>query len=343
MTNQLPNSRLQGRISLLSAITIFGIANAVTRKLTEIGAENLIDGRNPISFCNVLFVGNLCALLFLGIIYHRQWQIPNLRQINRKQWLMLILVAILGGVIAPTLIFMALSITTVNNVILIGQIDTPLILALSVWFLRERVNRWVVLGALVSFLGVALTVLLDISEKNQVVKMGMEIGRGELWVLIAAVSNSVANLISRMNLGQIPLGIFTLFRMLVGTIIFFFLATILYGPSHFIDVTSPFLWQWMLIYSAVIVVGGQILWFSGLRKSTASEVSLVTSFNPLAGVLGAYLILGEAPTIAQYLGGFVILCGIVLNQIGVYRLNQGVTIQPATDQKMSQTVGFKGI
>lgn len=332
-----------GKIYLLLAIAIFGAANAVTRKLTEIGAQNLIDGRNPISFCNVLFVGNLCALLFLSLIYYRQWRIPLLKSISLTNWLVMAVVAILGAVIVPTLVFTALDLTNVNNVILLGQIDTPLVLALSVWLLSERINRWVVAGAIVSFIGVALTVILQ-SPPSDAVSMGMgiEIGRGELYVLIAAVFKAVANLISKKSLQQIPLGIFSGFRMLVGTIVFFVATIVLYGAEHFMDVTSPFLWQWMLLYSAIIVVGGQLLWFSGLKRSNASEISFATAFNPLAGILAAYLLLGEIPTTAQYIGGAVILGGIVLNQIGGKKLSK-IPPEKETDAKMDDAIVFKGI
>ena len=48
ITNLL--NKIPGRTYLLVAILIFAASNSVTRRLTEIGAENLIDGRNPISF-----------------------------------------------------------------------------------------------------------------------------------------------------------------------------------------------------------------------------------------------------------------------------------------------------
>ncbi|MEM6591973.1 MAG: DMT family transporter [Cyanobacteria bacterium P01_C01_bin.73] len=323
MQSRLSGFQLSGRAYLLIAIVIFGAANAVTRKLTEIGAANLIDGRNPISFCNVLFVGNLCALILLSILYWRQWRWSVLRQIDLKQWLIMGVVAALGAAVVPTLIFTALSITAVNNVILIGQIDTPIVLALSVLLLGDRVNSWVIAGAVLSLVGVSLTVLLQPPSPDAVsMGMGLMIGRGELLTLIAAVGKAVANLISKVSLKQIPLGIFSVFRMAVGTVVFFVAALVLYGPEHFGDVASPFLWQWMLFYSAVIVVGGQLFWFSGLKRSSASEVSLATAFNPIAGVLAAFLLLGEAPTVAQYMGGVVILVGIGLNQVGLQRLNQ---------------------
>ena len=161
-----------GRLYLLLAIAIFGAANAVTRKLTELGELNLIDGRNPISFCNVLFIGNLCALILLAITYSREWRKPLLQQIKWQSWLSMAVVAILGAAIVPTLIFTALAITPVTNVILISQIDTPLVLALSVWVLGDRVNKWVVAGAVVSFIGVALTVLIQPPGTEMMSKIG---------------------------------------------------------------------------------------------------------------------------------------------------------------------------
>ncbi|MGB3613261.1 MAG: DMT family transporter [Elainellaceae cyanobacterium] len=333
-----------GRVYLMLAIAIFGAANAITRRLTELGAENTVNGHNPISFCNVLFVGNLCALLLLIPLYQHQWRSPILRQITIKQWFMMALVAILGAAIVPMLIFTALSITAVNNVVLVGQVDTPLVLALSVLLLHERVNGWVVAGAVVSFVGVVLTVVLQPPGSDMVsMGMGLQIGRGELLTLIAAVFKAIANLISKVSLAEIPLGVFSIFRMAAGTVFFFVAALILFDPSHFMDVTSEFLWRWMLLYSAVIVVGGQLFWFSGLRLSSASEISLATAFTPIAGVLAAYLILSEAPTLAQYIGGSVIIVGIALNQVGVRRLNAAIPEQRPTDKEMEESVMFKGI
>ena len=54
-----------GRTYLWIAILIFAAAASVVARLVEIGEANLIDGRNPISFCNLLFAGNLVAALTL--------------------------------------------------------------------------------------------------------------------------------------------------------------------------------------------------------------------------------------------------------------------------------------
>ncbi|RZM77371.1 DMT family transporter [Leptolyngbya iicbica] len=345
MDRQRQGFLVSGRVYLIIAVLIFGAANAVTRQLTDLGAAHFVDGHNPVSACNVLFVGNVCALGLLGMLYHRQLRPGVLRQMAGRQWAILTLIAIVGGALVPMLIFTALSITAVNNVVLISQLSAPLALALSAVFLGARVNVAVALGAIVAFVGVALTVLLPTASPDSVeTTMGLTIGKGDLLVLVAAVLQAIANLISKISLQTVPLGFFNVYRTLVGTVFFFVATIVLFEPSHFMDVTSPFLWQWMLLYSAVIVVGGQLAWFAGLKKSTASEISLATAFTPIAGVLAAYLILGEVPTVAQYVGGAVIVVGIVLNQIGVQQLNRATPLpKPPTPAAMNDKVLYKGV
>ncbi|MBD2773617.1 DMT family transporter [Iningainema tapete] len=341
------NRKIPGKTYLWLAILIFGAANAITRKLTEIGAQNLIDGRNPISFCNVLFVGNICALVMLILIYRRQWNIANLKQISWQNWLSLSFMAILSGALAPSLIFIALDHTMVTNVILIGRIETPLTLALSIWLIKERVNILTIFGAIISLLGVFTTVFLQVLWENMMSpSVFMTVGVGEIMVGIAAIALSISTIISKTSLQQIPLGIFSVFRISLATIVFFCIVLYLYGSQHFIDVFAPFLWQWMLIYSAVIVVFGQICWFTGLKRATTSDISLASSFTPIAGILAAYFILKEAPTAAQYIGGSIVLLGIFLSHLGNQRQQHSLNTSVARnniEQKMTNAGGFQGL
>ena len=296
-------------------------------------------------FCNVLFVGNLCALLALIAIYAKEWNIQTLKRLSSVDWIGLVALATLSGALAPSLIFLALEQTAVNNVVLIGRIEPPLALALSVLILKDRVNIWVVVGAIVSFFGVVLTVVLQTSSENMVDMAGFSIGRGELMAIFGAIALAISTIISKVALRQIPLGIFTIFRTATGTVIFFLVVIKLFGARHFIDVFSPFIWQWMLIYGAVIVVGGQLAWFRGLKTTNAADVSLASSISPVAGILAAYFILEEAPTMAQYIGGSVIIIGIILNQIGVSRqqIDSKIISKEIEQKNRDMEVGFKGI
>ncbi|MBD2488725.1 DMT family transporter [Aulosira sp. FACHB-615] len=339
--------RIPSQAYLWLAIVIFGASGAITRKLTEIGSQNLINGRNPISLCNVLFVGNICALLVLMLIYRQQWNKTALKQISVKNWLVLSVVSILSGALAPGLIFQALALTNVNNVILVGRLEPPLALALSIWLLKERVNLWEIVGAIAAFIGVTLTVILQPTGTHITNMPGFHLGTGEILAAVAAVAAAIATVIGKKSVSHIPLGIFTIYRTALGTVVFFFLALKLYGQHHFVEVFSPFLWRWMLLYSVVIVVLGQSLWFKGLRASTVSVASLVGSFAPIAGILAAYFILDEVPTLPQYIGGSLIVVGIFISQLGVMRQTRRATtanqVNSTEVQQVESEMGFKGI
>lgn len=340
-------SHIPGYIYLWLAIPIFGSSSAVTRKITEIGAQHFMGGHNPISYCNVLFTGNLCALVVLIAIHRHQWSRNTWRQISRREWIGLVIVAILSGALAPGLIFQALSLTPVTNVLLLGRLEPPLTLALSIWLLGERLNRWEVLGSIVAFTGVVLTIVLQTDRTHMTPVAGFQVGLGELMAVSGAICLSIATIVAKKHLTNVPLGIHNTVRTGLGTIVYFWLALSMYGFDHFIGVLSPFLWQWMLLYGTVIVVIGQSLWNKGFRASSIATASLVGSFAPIVGILAAYLILGEIPTQAQYIGGMVILIGLFLGQVGIKartdRLNKMGVISMETEQEVEGKMGFKGI
>ncbi|MGH2413876.1 MAG: DMT family transporter [Microcystaceae cyanobacterium] len=339
-------SQVPSSVYLWTAILIFAASNSITRKIIEIGERHLVNGRNPISLCNVLFVGNICAFLVMVPLFYQEWQLPTLKRLTRGDWMSLTVIGILSGALGPALIFAALDQTNVTNVVLISRLEPPITLALSVWLLGARVNAWTIAGSLVAFAGVAITAFLG-SSGQMIAMMGgiVQLGQGELLVGIGAVILAVATVISKLRLQAISLGIFSIFRTVVGTVVFFVLANALYGSNHFAEAFSPFLWGWMLIYAAVIVVAGQLCWFAGLRSSTSTEVSLANSFNPIAAIAMAYLILGEVPSAAQYLGGVIILIGIVLSLIGNLRQTK-TPLRPARldpANAMGMASGFRGI
>jgi drug/metabolite transporter (DMT)-like permease len=337
-------SQTPSSVYLGFALLIFASSNSITRKIVEIGKYNPIDGRNPISLCNVLFVGNICALGLMLLIFHKHWTLHNLKALTRKDWISLTVMGILSGAIVPALIFTALGQTNVTNIVLIGRIEPIFTLVLSVWLLQSQVNSWTILGSLASFAGAVTTAFLTNSTQKMTM-LGFQLGTGEILVAIAAVIASISIVVNKLQLQSIPIGIITIYRNVLGTLIFFLLANFLYGAKHFADVLSPFLWQWMLIYAAIIVVVGQLCWLMGLKKATSTEINLASLFNPIIAIFMAYLILGEVPTSAQYWGGSLLLVGVVLSFIG--NLYQSKTNQksskPILREAMEINIGFRGV
>lgn len=345
-TNHLQKilNRVPTSIYLAIAVLIFAASNSVTSKLIDIGKYHFIDGQNPISSCNVLFVGNLCALGLMLFIFHQDCKLSTLKVITRKHWISLTITGILSGAIAPWLIFTALEKTNVTNIVLIGRIEPILSLIWGAWLLGTRVNLWTISGSLISFLGVVITALLA-SSGQMMTMAGFQIGIGEFFVAIAAIISSLSTVMGKLQLKSIHLGIFMIYRNILGTVIFFLLANILYGMQHFSQVFSPFLWQWMLSYAGIIVVIGQLCWLTGLKNATSTQLNVASLLNPIAAIFMAYLILGEVPSFAQYLGGSFLLVGVILSFIGnLYqtKINREL-IKPNPREVMEMPMGFRGV
>jgi drug/metabolite transporter (DMT)-like permease len=320
------------------AVVLFAASNSIVKILIDLGAQHSIDGRNSITFCNLLCAGNMCAVIALFVIYRKQWTFKKLRSLSLTDWISLLALALMTNTFAPWLFFVALDTTMVTNVVLVAQIEPPLVLALSWLILGERLGLWSALGA-------ALCVVL-----LQPAEGAFMIGKGELFVALAAAINAVSTIISKQRLTRIPLGIFTVFRNMVGTVAFFGVASYYYGPVHFVDLASPFLWKWMLLYGGIIVVGGQVLWFTGLKAARSIDVLLASSATPIAGVLAAFLMLGERPMNAQYIGGVVLVLGIVIGLLAGRSQSKEDT-RVSTDKvddapsavKAERGTGFKGV
>lgn len=87
---------------------------ALCAGLVAVGERNLIDGRNPISYCNLLFAGNMVTALVLRVVYRREWRSARLKQIKGRQWLVQLGLAASSGALAPALMFTAIERTSVT-------------------------------------------------------------------------------------------------------------------------------------------------------------------------------------------------------------------------------------
>lgn len=306
-------SQGKGLIFVWIAIFIFASANSIVLLLFDVGANNPIHGRNPVSFCNVLFAGNIVACITMYVFYRKQWTREALAKLTFGDWASLIILAIITGALVPSLMFLALTNSSVTNTILVGRVEPIILIILSMVILKEKADVWPTIGAAIAFIGVAFTFYLESGGT------GFSFGKGEMQAAAAAALTAISTITAKVRLKNIPLGIFTVVRTGLGAFIFLGVTIYLLGLEHFVDLGSPLLWQLMLVYGAVIVVGGQYFWFVGIKSANTGDVSVASSFTPIAGVAFAFLLLGEEPSNAVLIGGGVIILGILVGQIGNFK------------------------
>jgi drug/metabolite transporter (DMT)-like permease len=315
------------------SILIAAASNSVVVKIQQLGAcHPTPHGVNPISYCNLLFAGSVVAFTTLLILRPKQIRPVELREFSLREWIVTIIAASLAGGVAPILLFEALSQTNVTGVVLAQTIEIPLVLLLAWILYGERSGLLAIMGGMIAFGGVFFTAWYGNGGK-------LALGHGEMMAILGTVAAVLATQLSRRVMERMSPVLFGVVRNFLG--IFLFAAIVLwhFGPGHFTDIFSPYLWAWTLVYGSLIVVLGQLTWFRGISSVSAADIALAAAFTPVAGVAFAWLLLGENPSAGQWIGGLVIMIGVVLNLVGE-RLH-GVPDAPM-EENVSGSV-FRGI
>lgn len=334
---------LMGAVLVWVAVLIYASSNSIVSLLAEIGRQSPIDGRNAISLCNLLFLGSLISLVPMIFMFWRDWTLENLRQLTRRQWIILTLSATLSSALTPGLFFIALDYTSVTNVVLIGRIEPPLFLLASVIILKEQLDRWALGAGIIALIGAVVMIALNDTGE------GFSFGKGEIAAVFATLSFIASTMVSRIGLNDIPLGIFSIYRTVLGTIIYYFLSIYLYGPLHFQDLFSTTVLTWVWVYAVIVIIGGQFAWNLGLKNARSGDISLATSFSPLAALVIAMVLLGEDPGPGLIPGALIIIAGIAVGQFGRMRAEPETETAPAVETDIEDAleaegrVNFKGV
>jgi O-acetylserine/cysteine efflux transporter len=71
-------------------------------------------------------------------------------------------------------------------------------------------------------------------------------------------------------------------------------------------------WLAAIFTTLISFVLAYLLWYRGLRVLTPSQTAVYIYLVPVFGLLAAWLVLGERPTLFLLLGGATILAGVIL-------------------------------
>ncbi|MEM9092313.1 MAG: DMT family transporter [Cyanobacteria bacterium P01_F01_bin.53] len=327
---------MMGIIFAWVAVLIYASSNSIVTLLTNVGQENLVNGRNAITFCNLLFLGSLISLVPMIFFFHRDWTKENLSKLKKSDWMFLTLSALLSSALTPGLFFFALEHTSVTNVVLIGRIDPPLFLLAAAFFLREELDLWALVGGLVALVGAVVMIMLKDGGAD------FMFGKGEIAAALATLSFIASTIVTRIGLKGVPLGIFSIYRTALGTLIYFFWAMYLFGAYHFQDLLEPVVLKWIWVYAIIVIIIGQFAWNIGLKRARAGDVALATSFSPLAGIFIAMVLLGEDPGSGLVPGALVIVAGIGIAQFGRIKRARAEKLAQEKALELEGSVNFKG-
>jgi drug/metabolite transporter (DMT)-like permease len=219
-------------------------------------------------------------------------------RIDKRQLSALVYVAFAANVFGDIAYFFALTRIPVVNAVLIGNMQPIFIVMMGFLVLREeRLSKFDYLGIVVM-----MTAGILIATRSLENLLTFRLGTyGDLVVLSATVAWSTTTIAFRKYLREMNAGVVTFYRFLFASLVF---AAYLMSSSGFAAVN---MYQLMI---GIVVGIGTILYFEGLKRNKAAEVSALELSTPLFAAVLGFLVLGELVTQIQIVGMSLLLIGV---------------------------------
>lgn len=210
-------------------------------------------------------------------------------------------VGIAGFLLAADLVLwnMAIVSTTVLEATLLVMLYPLLVAAVEILFLKRPLGWPLVAGGLVAFAGAAIMTLGPTAGQSSL--------HGNLLALMAAFFYAGSLLIIARYCRGHPVQAVTFWQMLSAAL--FSLPTILWEPSFIPPRIDD--WGFVAVYG-LVTFGGYLLINIGLTRIAASVAAILGYAQPVIATVIAYFLLSELPSPLAFLGGAVVLGGLML-------------------------------
>ena len=224
-------------------------------------------------------------------------------KVTRQQLSPLIYIAIVGTLVADFMYFFALSQVPVINAVILGHMQPIFIIALGFFLLKS--------DTLIKFdyLGISLMIISGLLVTTRTIEnlFAFRFGTiGDLIVLSATIAWATSAIVMKKYLTAMNAGVITFYR-------FFFAAFIF---ALYLGVTSSLIITNIYQVLIGIIIGiGTILYYEGLKRLKAAQVSGLELSTPFFAAILAFLVLNEFITSMQ-------IVGIALLFVGVYFISK---------------------
>ncbi len=238
------------------------------------------------------------ALMLSGFVFLiKDWKLFS--SLTKKQWLKLLIIGLVGGSIPFLLFFKGLSLTSAAQGAFIHKTMFVYAAILAVAFLKEKISKEFLIGALLLLLGSLISLKA----------LPTSFGKGDFLVFLATILWAIENSISKHALKELPARTIAWGRMFFGSF-FIFIYLISTGQVGLISGLNVGQAGWTLITS-VLLFGYVFTWYSGLKYlplSTATAILILGS--PITTFLS--LISGAGISLKETISTVLILTGAVL-------------------------------
>lgn len=294
---------IKGRLFLFGAFTLAGTSVIAARILTA-----------SLGVFTIAAVSLLFAVLGL-LPLCRGHLAKTVGSMRIADWVPVVLQAVFGIFLFRMFLLLGLRYTSAGEAgILTGT--TPAVTALLAWLLlKEVIDKKAGAGVCCTVAGIFLLQGLLTTQR------GFEAAHllGNLLVLGAAGSESVFNVLSRLNSikkssdggdGMDPVAQTTLVAGIAFVLCLF--PSFLENP--WLPLISLGIREWLALvwYGLVVTALAFVCWYAGIKRCAAYTAAAFSGMMPFTALLLSVFVLGEKPGWEQWAGGLLVIIGMVL-------------------------------
>ena len=211
---------------------------------------------------------------------------------EKKHYYYLIIMGIILA-IHWTTFFQSIQVSTVAIGLLTFSTFPIFVTFLEPYFFKEKIEKVDIITAIVSFLGVLLVV--------PKFELGNSLTQGALWGMVSSFTYAILSMLNRKYVQEYSSSTIAFYEQFIATIV---LIPFLFLQKPIFQTTDIFL----LILLGIVFTGiSHLTFINGLKNIKTQTAGIISSLEPVYGIIFAAFLLREIPTLREILGGIIIL------------------------------------
>lgn len=291
-------AKMAGVLAVIAASVMWAIEPVVVRLIRE----NASLGSDLDLALNTALI-RAVGMVLVAFVYVLITNKGSLK-IRRADLPALVYVSIVATLLADTFYIYALvGQLPVVNAVLIAHMQPIFIVLIGFFVLKQdKLTRNDYAGIVIM---IAAGLLVTTGTFSKLISLKLAT-RGDMFVLFSTVLWATTAIAVRKHLTGLNAGVITFYRVALALIVFLIVVL----PRQSFELSNGY----QVLLGGVVGVGS-VLYYEGLKRLKAAQVSALELFTPFFAALLAFLFLGEGITVMQ-------AGGILLLFVGVYFLSK---------------------
>lgn len=284
-------SNKQERIGIICAIlaaVMFGSVSVI--------AKPLVSSVNPLLLSSLIY---LVSAVILTPIAHKS----SYKLATKRDYLLILVVAISGAVIAPSLYFMGLHHATASDAALLSNGEGLFTVLLATLFFKERIKP---IGYVaVTMILVGFFIVTTDLKTNILHQIHFE----DMLIIASMMFWAVDNNLSRILAKRYDVARIAQIKSIIGGTLLFLIAVFVFKIPAMLDASNIFP---ILLLGTVGFALSLYFFLQALKRLNTVKTIMIFSLSTVVGLLAAFIVLNESIGTYQIIAAAIMIFGIYL-------------------------------